>query len=104
MTIEEIDELPWARSTNLPRGWDFRNKTAIHLEPLQFGAYVHSEDPSKCKLVYGGRRKAEVAVRELEALGIEATLEAPRDSLLGDDGETVLIKGWSYNVHFRLNG
>jgi hypothetical protein len=97
MTAIELESFPWA-TNNVPNGWDFRDKTAADLEPLCFGVYVNTVD-GRCKIIYGGERRAREALTQVEGLGLVCHIKPPSDSLIGNSEETVVIRGWCWSVH-----
>jgi hypothetical protein len=110
MKIDEIQKLPFV-ATGGPeevwgKGWDFRDKTAVDLAPVCFGAYTRVDNPKAHKILYGGEERAKVAQMELRKLGIESVIIPPHDEVFEDEddpcGFRVRVRGWAWSVEFTL--
>lgn len=103
MTLIEIQKMEWAEN-NIPKTWDFRNKTADDMAALCFGCFSNTTEPEECKILYGGEARAQLAVLQLARLGIWATVIPPTDGVIkNEEGRDVVIGGWAWSVIFRFD-
>ena len=75
ITADWLSHRTWA-CCNMPKDWDFRNKSQKDLDEICFGTFVNQDQKSVCSIRFGGLPRAETAKLELSKLGIESVIQA----------------------------